>query len=96
MRLIDVEAKLDALFFDDILAQRTISIDMYQIGSEIVITAWQCNMARLKTTDLKLPTVLRFVLDDTGIVTDAELMENFKGSQGIPCSQSYLNRIRTA
>ena len=93
MRLIDVEAELDALIFDDILAQRTISIDMYQIGSEIVITAWQCNMARLKTTDLKLPTVLRFVLDDTGNVTDAELMENFKGSQGMPCSQSYLNRI---
>ncbi len=78
---------------DGALCQRAISIEMEPLEDRLEIIAWQCNMASLKTTDLKLPTVIRFLLDGQGVVLDAELMENFKGSQGIPCSQTYLNRI---
>lgn len=93
MILTQASSAIEKLYFDDALAQRTISLELYQENGSTVITAWQCNMARLKTTDLKLPTVLRFILDETGCVTDAELMDDFKGSQGIPCSQRYLNRV---
>ncbi len=93
MILEEASLAIDKLHFDDTLAQRTISIDMYQKDGNTVIDAWQCNMARLKTADLKLPTVLRFIVDATGCVLNAELMEDFKGSQGMPCSQRYLNRI---
>lgn len=92
MILPDVNKRIDELYFDGALAQRAISVEIEPIDNKTVITAWQCNMASMKTTDLKLPTVLRMVLED-GTVTEADLMENFKGSQGIPCSQKYLDRI---
>lgn len=92
MILPDVNKKIDELYFDGALAQRAISVEIEPIDNKTVITAWQCNMASMKTTDLKLPTVLRMVLED-GTVTEADLMENFKGSQGIPCSPKYLDRI---
>lgn len=92
MILPDVNKRIDELYFDGTLAQRAISVEIEPIDNKTVITAWQCNMASMKTTDLKLPTVLRMVLED-GTVTEADLMENFKGSQGIPCSPKYLDRI---
>jgi len=85
--------KIANLHLEDALCQRTISLDIdkTEVGTQIV--AWQCNMAGMKNTDVKLPTVLHITLDDDGVVDNAELMGNFKGSQGIPCSRSYLNRI---
>ncbi len=88
-----VNKKIEKLYLDGALCQRAISIEMAPLGDRLEIVAWQCNMAGMKTTDLKLPTVLRFLLDGQGVVLEAELMENFKGSQGLPCSQPYLNRI---
>jgi hypothetical protein len=93
MILSEINRKVEELHFDGALCQRVISIEMEPVGENTLITTWQCNMASMKTTDLKLPTVLRIVLNAAGVAIEAELMENFKGSQGIPCSQTYLNRI---
>lgn len=85
--------KIKELYLDGALAQRALSIHMepFECGYDIV--AWQCNMASMKTTDLKLPTVLHIELDAEGVVTKANLLDGFKGSQGIPCSRKYLDRI---
>lgn len=93
MHLPEVNKAIEQLYFDGALAQRAISIEVHSSDRETVITTWQCNMASMKVTDLKLPTVIRLQVTETGVVTGAELMDNFKGSQGIPCSQVYLNRI---
>ena len=93
MNIFEINQKIEKLCFDDALCQRAISIEIEPLGENTLIIAWQCNMASMKNADLKLPTVLRVVLDSMGTVIEAELMENFKGSQGIPCSHSYLNRI---
>lgn len=93
MLLKDVEREIESLYLDGALAQRIMSIDIRENNNGTDIITWQCNMASMKITDLKLPTVLLIRLDTNDCVYDVELMENFKGSQGIPCSQKYLNRI---
>ncbi len=93
MNLAEVNKKIENLHFNGTLCQRAISIEMEPIEKNIQIIAWQCNMASMKTADLKLPTVLRIIVNEEAIVTEAELMENFRGSQGLPCSYVYLNRI---
>lgn len=88
----EIEEKIKALYLEDSIAQRVVSLSIENTGYNYIITVWQCNMARMKLTDLKLPTVLKITLDMDAIVLDAELMETFKGSQGIPCSYKYLNK----
>lgn len=85
--------KINRLNLDEALCQRAVSIEIAPSGVGTELIAWQCNMAGMKNADLRLPTVLRIALDPENRVADAELAENFKGSQGIPCSRSYLDRI---
>lgn len=59
---------------------------------EADIIAWQCNMANISNADVKLPTIITIHLDAAGVIRQIELNDFFKGSQGIPCSQKYLNR----
>ena len=56
------------------------------------ILAWQCNLADVQNYEVKLPTIVRISLDENNIVTNVNLNNYFKGSQGIPCSQKYLNK----
>lgn len=56
------------------------------------IMAWQCNMADIRNYDVKLPTVIKISLDSERIIRSIELMPDFKGSQGMACSRSYLDR----
>lgn len=53
---------------------------------------WQVNVARMKNTILKLPTIISLVLDRSGIIRHIHLHDTFRGSQGITCSWKYLNR----
>lgn len=57
------------------------------------IFCWQCNLADIKGYDIKLPTVITIKINkiDEKII-DIELADNFKGSQGLPCSRRFLNR----
>ncbi|MBQ9886955.1 MAG: hypothetical protein IJM37_08890 [Lachnospiraceae bacterium] len=92
MQIKQVNKIIDNLFLGDTLAMRTLSCNVDKNGDDTVITSFQCNMAQMKTTDIKLPTVIQYVLDDNGIVKSVELMDNFKGSQGISCAHGYLNK----
>ena len=56
------------------------------------IIGWQCNMADIQNYDVKLPTIIEIVTDGEGKISSVMLADNFKGSQGIPCSHTYLNR----
>lgn len=60
-------------------------------GSSDII-GWQCNMADIQNYDIKLPTILQIHITKEQKIDRISLDENFKGSQGIPCSQRYLNR----
>ena len=67
----------------------------YQIipgQNETKITAWQCNMADVQNFDVRLPTVISLTLDGEDRIRSIELKENFKGSQGMICSRTYLDR----
>lgn len=59
----------------------------------IEIFSWQCNLADIKGYDIKLPTVvvIKIKKHDEKII-DIELGDNFKGSQGLPCSRKFLDR----
>lgn len=96
MILNEVCGLIDKLEFEGAMCQRAISLEIVPVENGTKITAWQCNMASMKTTDLRLPTVLLIILNEEGEVKEVELMENFKGSQGIPCSYAYLNRMLKA
>jgi len=62
------------------------------LKDEIVIIAWQCNIADIQFYDVKLPTIITLHLNKDNYVTKASLYKNFKGSQGLPCAWKYLNR----
>ena len=53
---------------------------------------WQCNFADVQNYDICLPTILYVETNADNQITCLRLNENFKGSQGIPCSYKYLNR----
>lgn len=93
MQLPEINKIIEELYLHQALAMRTLSCSVDKEEDKMIITAFQCNMAYMKTTDIKLPTVIRYTLDENYVVVDVELMENFKGSQGIPCSQGYLNQV---
>lgn len=66
-------------------------------ADSVVITGWQRNYARLRKMDVSLPTIitinLNYDLDENKfIVNEARLDAGFKGSKGILCSASYLDR----
>lgn len=84
--------EIEELSLQDCLCQRVSSYRIIDEGDSIDIYAWQCNMADIKNIDIKLPTSLHINADSGGYVNKIELLDNFKGSQGIPCSHSYLDR----
>ncbi|PID59162.1 hypothetical protein CSB45_01815 [candidate division KSB3 bacterium] len=59
------------------------------------IIAWQRNVARLQKMDVSLPTIVSLNLDQQRIIQDIALDPSFAGSQGLSCSQSYLQRMLT-
>jgi hypothetical protein len=61
-------------------------------SEETIIFAWQCNLADVQNFDVRLPTIIRVHLNSKNEITSINLHETFKGSQGIPCSQKYLDR----
>lgn len=61
------------------------------------ITAWQRNYARLRKMDVSLPTVITIKVKydphrNEYVIGNAMLENGFKGSKGILCSTSYLDR----
>lgn len=84
--------KVNAIRPDGALSQRCTEICCEKNAEGTVITAWQCNMADVQHFDVKLPTAIILKTGADGKVISAELLENFKGSQGIPCSRRYLDR----
>ena len=59
-------------------------------GKELL--AWQCNVAYMQSINVKLPTIIHIIVDNSNIIQAISLNEHFKGSQGITCSWNYLNR----
>lgn len=58
-----------------------------------LIYCWQCNLADVQGFDTKLPTTVIIKIDnESGKITDIELKDNFKGSQGMPCARQFLDR----
>ena len=55
------------------------------------IVAWQCNLADAHNSDIKLPTIVKLRINKENYVVSADLHENFKGSQGMPCLRVFLN-----
>ena len=60
-------------------------------GKEIL--AWQCNLAVTQGFEVKLPTIVHMFVDENNVIQSITLNEQFKGSQGIPCSWKFLNRL---
>jgi hypothetical protein len=63
----------------------------------VQITGWQRNFARLRKMDVSLPTIITILLgydskQNSFIVNEIELDNSFKGSKGILCSATYLDR----
>jgi len=93
MAVSELLSKIENLCLDNVLSQRVNSFEIIPMEKGTDIYACQCNMAEMRNIDIKLPTALHLVLDENACVIKAELLENFKGSQGMPCSLRYLNRI---
>ena len=53
---------------------------------------WQCNFASIQNYDICLPTIIVIDVGSDNRISSIHLNENFKGSQGIPCSFRYLER----
>jgi hypothetical protein len=58
----------------------------------IRITGWQRNVSRLRGMDVSLPTIITLRLDGNDLIEDIELDSSFKGSKGLMCCRTYLNR----
>lgn len=66
-------------------------------ADSIIIVGWQRNYARLRKMDVSLPTIITINLkydqdNDEFTINKAGLDAGFKGSKGILCSASYLDR----
>ena len=55
------------------------------------ILAWQCNVVDVQNCDVSLPTIISLRISKNRRVIKADLHDNFKGSQGVPCMYRYLN-----
>ena len=75
------------------MVKRVSTVRIECIGSEKLITAWQCSMIDMVSATIKLYSILEITLDENGIVTKANLSEDFKGSQGPFCRPECLNRL---
>lgn len=77
----------------DVACKRIIGFKINEDDYFTKIFCWQCNLADIKGYDIKLPTVIIIKISkiDKKII-EIELEENFKGSQGLPCSRKFLNR----
>lgn len=53
---------------------------------------WQCNFASIQNYDICLPTIIVINVGSDNHISSIHLNENFKGSQGIPCSFRYLEK----
>ncbi len=61
------------------------------------VTGWQRNYALLRKMNVSLPTIITIILKHDSknnrlIINEIVLDDSFKGSKGILCSASYLNR----
>lgn len=83
---------INRLDMQDSICQRVTSYVIKEHGQGLSCMVWQCNMAEFTSMTVKLPTALQVQIDHLGIIKEIELLENFKGSQGLPCSGAYLNR----
>lgn len=87
-----VQKDIREMSLEGALSQRANHIEISRENGGYRILAWQCNVADVQKFDVCLPTVMYMNIDRRLRVREVELMENFKGSQGLPCSQKYLNR----
>lgn len=87
-----VENVIAELAIDNCICGRYTGIQCEKEGENTNILAWQCNIADIQNYDIKLPLIMNISVDQNNIVCDVDIYENFKGSQGIPCSLKYLNR----
>lgn len=83
---------INRLEMQDSICQRVTSYVIKEHEQGLLCTAWQCNMAEFTSMTVKLPTALQVQINHLGVIKEIELLENFRGSQGIPCSGVYLNR----
>jgi hypothetical protein len=67
-------------------------IDARRGFDHLKITGWQRNIARLRKLDVSLPTIITMTLSGDGIIEDIDFDRSFKGSKGLMCCWSYLNR----
>ena len=89
----DILKKISDLSLEGSCCMRYCGIQIEQsCDNGYKIIAWQCNMADIQNYDVKLPTVILMYLDNDRIIKSIDLMPNFKGSQGIACSRSYLDK----
>ena len=84
---------IEKLRLDNAYCQRVLEINITPVANGTKICAYQCNMAKLNETVLKLPTCIEISLTSEGIVKDVHLLDNFKGSQGASCSFPHLNTV---
>jgi hypothetical protein len=67
-------------------------VDIGEGFDRIKITGWQRNVSRLCGMDISLPTIITLRLGPNEIIEDIELDSSFKGSKGLMCCRTYLNR----
>lgn len=84
--------QINKLNIQESLCERHLYIQMSKIDGGIQFITWQCNLAKMKTFDIKLPTMLCIRLNSNYEVNYVKLYDNFQGSQGISCSYKYLER----
>lgn len=84
--------EINALNIEDDLCERHLFLQMKKYDGVVQFIAWQCNLAKMKTFDIKLPTAICIRLNSNYEVEYVKLYDNFQGSQGISCSYKYLER----
>lgn len=61
-------------------------------GNVEKIMGWQRSVSRIRKMDVSLQTLISLTVNETEEIVDIELDDSFRGSKGLLCSQTYLDK----
>lgn len=86
----DIKKQINELSIDEGIVKRISEVRIECLDRGKRITAWQCSMIDMIKATIKYYSILEIILDENGIVTDATLSDDFKGSHGPLCRPDCL------
>lgn len=79
---------------EELLMMRLRGTQIEIAEKEIKIYCWVINIVVASNETIRLPLLIKLVVNDSKIIKSIEILNEFKGSQGILCSKLYLqNRL---